>query len=888
MGSTMNRWMVIAMPLRANYVVKRLGPGPEYAAIRTGLGGIFAFAGRRTRADRIMAEVNRSIAGLHDPGLVASTQCLQAISSEMIVPTVGITGVRTRHALSAHGRWLSAGDYLHAVFVLGNTLLGRGHLTEAAEWHQRATARSGEAVSNATLGAQIAALAGRPAEAATSLGQARELVRATPSNYGQTLSIAVCAVRIAVESGDTGAGFEEAVREVDELNPTPSRIWNSHRFVFVHLAFGRLAQVVAQPPASRGEQLAQAAAAVATLRRMANGPVLRAYHRAALAFLEYLQGKHPAALRQLADLEISSADLDLPLLCYEMALLRARIHRDLGHPDHAVQQATVALTLAQRHGWPTRARWIRVEFDMSTPQLADQAQSQARSLHASTAKGHVDERRLGALQQVSLAAADAGSPARLAQVALDQIVSIFNAERAFLFLHDPGTDRLAPYLGRDHNGAELDALTGYGSTLIQRVADSGEALVVAGSEEGAALGSQSTMAHGLRSIMIAPMRLGERLIGLVYLDSRIAKGIFTTDDIDLLAAITTLFGLSLEMARAGELETAVAAAERERDLADRLRSATTQLGASLEPDEVAGTLTALVCQILHVDTAALVQRIAGKVMLMGAQDGVQPTLDPDLDPGLAAALAATEPCCGSRDSGLPPPPGPLGPDATSWLAIPLILRGEHRGVLLAASAAPRGYSDAELHIAAALAGQGLAALDNAVLFQRVQDLATRDGLTGLFNRRHFTALTEQPATGPTSTAAIMVDIDHFKRINDTHGHPVGDDVIRTVAARLHAALRDCDVICRYGGEEFAILLPDVTRPIAERISRRLLAAITSTPIPTAAGDLSVTVSIGVAGPGNLDDDVWALLGTADTALYQAKNGGRNQAVHLDAPPSHAH
>jgi GAF domain-containing protein len=174
---------------------------------------------------------------------------------------------------------------------------------------------------------------------------------------------------------------------------------------------------------------------------------------------------------------------------------------------------------------------------------------------------------------VSLAAATVLDPRQLARVALDETVRIFGAERAYLFLVDPDLDQLVPNLGRDAAGEDIDELTGYSSTLVDRVRQTGEALVVTGSEEGVALGSRSAQIHGLRSIMIAPLLFDGRLRGIVYLDSRIAKGMFTTDDVDILVAITNHVAVSLETARAAQLAGAMQATRRQRDVAETLRAA---------------------------------------------------------------------------------------------------------------------------------------------------------------------------------------------------------------------------------------------------------------------------------------------------------------------------
>jgi diguanylate cyclase (GGDEF)-like protein len=128
----------------------------------------------------------------------------------------------------------------------------------------------------------------------------------------------------------------------------------------------------------------------------------------------------------------------------------------------------------------------------------------------------------------------------------------------------------------------------------------------------------------------------------------------------------------------------------------------------------------------------------------------------------------------------------------------------------------------------------------------------------------------------------MLDIDKFKNINDTYGHGVGDEVIRTVAARLRAAVRNSDVLGRYGGEEFAVVLPDHEGD-APALAERMRAAVAATPISTPAGLIPVTISVGLtalaAGDGSLDQ----VLARADHALYQAKEAGRNQVVQAQVP-----
>jgi diguanylate cyclase (GGDEF)-like protein len=158
-------------------------------------------------------------------------------------------------------------------------------------------------------------------------------------------------------------------------------------------------------------------------------------------------------------------------------------------------------------------------------------------------------------------------------------------------------------------------------------------------------------------------------------------------------------------------------------------------------------------------------------------------------------------------------------------------------------------------------------------------LATRDSLTRAYNRGAFLQRSEEAlalaARGGRPLSLLLLDIDRFKSINDTHGHPVGDEVIRTLASTCQATLRVVDVLGRLGGEEFAITLPETDGPGALRVAERLREAVAQVRVPVGATHLGFTVSIGVAiwTPG---EPVDRLLSRADEALYAAKNSGRNR------------
>lgn len=167
---------------------------------------------------------------------------------------------------------------------------------------------------------------------------------------------------------------------------------------------------------------------------------------------------------------------------------------------------------------------------------------------------------------------------------------------------------------------------------------------------------------------------------------------------------------------------------------------------------------------------------------------------------------------------------------------------------------------------------------------RIYSLATRDELTGLFNRRHGmkvlrSLLQEQPGLPPSrdDLSLLLLDIDHFKRVNDTYGHPAGDEVLRQVSHRLVGGVRKSDVVARIGGEEFMVVLPATNDADACAAAQSLCQHVAESPICFGTAVLTVTVSIGVV-KFEAAETIEHALARADAALYVAKNEGRNRMV----------
>ncbi len=202
--------------------------------------------------------------------------------------------------------------------------------------------------------------------------------------------------------------------------------------------------------------------------------------------------------------------------------------------------------------------------------------------------------------------------------------------------------------------------------------------------------------------------------------------------------------------------------------------------------------------------------------------------------------------------------------------------------------AGRPFNSTEREVSLYLVGQAAASVENVVLHELVSEPAVTDDLTGLANNRAFHDLMDKEAARAQrfghDLSLLILDIDDFKQVNDTYGHPQGDAVLKAVGRILADASRGIDVPARYGGEEFVVALPETSSQGAGELAERIRERIESEVVPLldGGGSITVTASLGLATlPGsaaNADE----LFATADAALYEAKRSGKNRVVVADA------
>jgi diguanylate cyclase (GGDEF)-like protein len=241
---------------------------------------------------------------------------------------------------------------------------------------------------------------------------------------------------------------------------------------------------------------------------------------------------------------------------------------------------------------------------------------------------------------------------------------------------------------------------------------------------------------------------------------------------------------------------------------------------------------------------------------------------------------------------------------SGYLCIPLMAQGEALGVLHLRTVNPESaalrnpsllFTDSGKRLAIALAEQIALALANLRLRETLREQSIRDPLTGLFNRRFLEESLEREIRRATrsqrSLSVLMIDLDHFKRFNDTFGHDAGDALLRELGQLLQSNVRGSDIACRYGGEEFSLIMPDATAATAQERAEHIRKSAKGLDLKHAGQALgAVTLSVGVAAFPEHGDTPFLLTRAADQALYRAKAAGRDRVMLAEtfadsAPPS---
>ncbi len=391
--------------------------------------------------------------------------------------------------------------------------------------------------------------------------------------------------------------------------------------------------------------------------------------------------------------------------------------------------------------------------------------------------------------------------------------------------------------------------------------------------------------QGIVSGLSVPMFLEKRVMGALLVHTRTRRR-FGDDDIQLLSLIANQTAVALEKARL------YAEAQRRGDQLRALHEAGRALASDLRLESILRTLIEVAqrltdarygalavldaggTSVAHFHTVGLTEAEQGRIGEPPRGRGVLGTV---LSEGIPIRVddLARDP----RAAGFPP----HHPLMKTFMGVPIVARGKIIGSLyLTDKVNDQPFTQEDEALMVRLATDAASAIENARLFEEVQQLAATDSLTGLHNRRHWLELAgrefERARRYGRPLAAIMLDVDHFKQVNDAYGHAIGDQVLRLMASRCRENLREIDLLGRYGGEEFAALLPENDLDSTRNAAERLRQCVAEAPFDTLRGPLTITISVGVAALTASCPELPDLLNQADAAMYAAKAAGRNRVV----------
>jgi diguanylate cyclase (GGDEF)-like protein len=335
------------------------------------------------------------------------------------------------------------------------------------------------------------------------------------------------------------------------------------------------------------------------------------------------------------------------------------------------------------------------------------------------------------------------------------------------------------------------------------------------------------------------------------------------------------------------LKNAEAAAIEARNVAETLREAGLTLSAKLDFKQISALILELLRRVIPYDIGAFLTLEEASLRMAAIKRPAD----------LRNLIGETYPVAGSRlcnqavqlKRPLISPIGgpedillPLRPDqdVRFFLGAPIVFRDQVTGLIALYNFGTRAFTEADARVTELFASQVAIAMDNSRRVEQMERQAVTDELTGLYNRRAFIPLGEKEVGRARRyhrpLALILFDIDHFKSVNDSHGHLIGDHVLQVLTKLVTKTTRATDVVCRYGGEEFIVLMPEASREEGLAMAERLRQEISRMTVVTEAGTLSLTVSLGVAAlRADEDESFESLIARADRAMYQAKAAGRD-------------
>ncbi len=504
--------------------------------------------------------------------------------------------------------------------------------------------------------------------------------------------------------------------------------------------------------------------------------------------------------------------------------------------------------------------------------------------------------QLEMLQAASARMSRAGSVEQVGRTVVEETRRIIDYHNARVYLLEP-PDRVVPIAFEGSVGAyervDMALLhTRMGEGFTGWVAQHGEPLLVNdanGDPRGRTIPGTDDVDE---SMLVVPLRYDGATIGVITL-SKLGLNAFGSEDLRLLTILADQAATAVESARL---------LSRTQDLAQELRrllDMSADLSASLDPRQVADLIASHLARAMGVDECAISywDRAAGRIESLGYYPSLSfaemepyfevagyPTTTRVLERQETVLIDTEDPAADPAEVAL------LRPEGHRALAmLPLVAKGQSIGLVELFSVAPIAWSAELLGLVRTMANEAAMALENARLYEDARKLADRDPLTGFFNHRYLherlgeEVVRTQRARRPLSV--LMLDVDDFKLVNDTFGHLFGDRVLTWTSELIRSTLRGSDIPARYGGDEFAIILPETDAVEARSAAERILDAFRKNAfVGEQRGPVPIGASIGVATYPSDGRTATDLIEAADRALYRVKRDGGHDASWAEGDP----
>lgn len=473
----------------------------------------------------------------------------------------------------------------------------------------------------------------------------------------------------------------------------------------------------------------------------------------------------------------------------------------------------------------------------------------------------------------------------MAQDIVANVASLINADGCFITLWDEASQTTYPLAiygehKQKYTHMRVDArqLTFSGSAL-----NMDQTLVVEDVQNSKYADIDLVKDSPYQSLIVVPLTARQKKLGTIVL-AFYHRHTFLGEEISICEQAAGLIALASEKFQIMEQ------AQRRAETSETLRKAGAAITQTLETSEIISRILEELKQVVPYDSAS-VQFLKDNQLEVVGGSGFE-----DLNKiiGMKFPIPGDNPNSFVIQSGEPQIIGDVALQYSrfreepnnhihSWLGVPLIAHEKIIGLLAADSVEANEFTEEDLNLAVLFASQVASALANSQLFKAMQDQALVDPLTGLYNRRGLFKIGEDQFEDALEKdrnfSALMLDLDHFKEVNDTYGHDIGDLVLKEIARICKQCVREVDLIGRYGGEEILILLPDTALDVCARVAERIRKTIAQTPIQIKENtELNLTASLGIAAKNPGTNALDTLIKYADQALYIAKHKGRNQVA----------